>query len=171
MASQESLWEQARGIHRTIRMIKENLVRKHLERHRALDDTEDLCASLTFPQFNALMTLRDAGTVSIKELAESLHVSAPSASTMVDRLVDLGVVAREQNPEDRRTVCVQLTEAGGSALQEMEEALLGEIVRLFGRLGPEMSAQWVTIYRRIAAILDEDAHNAVGAPNTPSEDA
>lgn len=149
-------WERARSIHRTIRMIQERLVRKHMERLRNAGANEDVCANLTFPQCNMLMVLRDVGSVSLKDLAEALQVSAPSASTMVDRLVDLGVVDREQNPEDRRTIQVRLNTTGEGALAEMESSLLGEIVRIFGRLGPERSAQWVEIYREIGAIIEAD---------------
>jgi len=45
---------------------------------------------LTSPQMTALMTVRERGQVTIKELAEGLGVSAPSASVMVDRLVEMG---------------------------------------------------------------------------------
>lgn len=148
--------EQARIIHRTIRMLQERLVRKHLERHRAADGAADLCASLTFPQFNMLMALRDLGSVPLKELAEALQVSAPSASTMVDRLVDLGVVDREPHPEDRRAVLLRLNAAGRDALGEMEEALLGEITHFFGRIGPDLSGKWVEIYARIAELIKEE---------------
>ena len=41
---------------------------------------------------NLLMAVRERGTTTVRELAEAMHVSAPSISAMVDRLVDVGVV-------------------------------------------------------------------------------
>ena len=57
---------------------------------------------LSMAQVNTLMTIRKRGPMSLSELASDLCVSPPSASAMVDRLVEKGLVTREQSPEDRR---------------------------------------------------------------------
>ncbi|NJL72402.1 MAG: MarR family transcriptional regulator [Candidatus Competibacteraceae bacterium] len=120
---------------------------------------------LTFPQFNMLMVLREKGEATIKDLAEALQVSAPSASTMVDRLVDLGVVDRSQSVVDRRTVLVRLMEPGEAAMTQFEECVLQGLSQLLERLGPEMAETWCNIYRRIGNLLQEDASGAGLSPD------
>jgi DNA-binding MarR family transcriptional regulator len=73
-----------------------------------MDDPE--IHGLTLPQVKALIFLYDNGDRSMTELAAGLAVSLPSASELVDRLVDRGLVDRMTDPADRRRVLVSLTE-------------------------------------------------------------
>ncbi|HET9661225.1 MAG TPA: MarR family transcriptional regulator [Thermomicrobiales bacterium] len=73
-----------------------------------MDDPE--IHGLTLPQVKALIFLYDNGDRSMTELAAGLAVSLPSASELVDRLVDRGLVERMTDLADRRRVLVSLTE-------------------------------------------------------------
>jgi DNA-binding MarR family transcriptional regulator len=163
--SGEETLEQARTIHRTVRMIHDRVVRRAGLPPREVDEGNDLCAVLTFPQFNMLMVLQEKGESTIKDLAEALQVSAPSASTMVDRLVDLGVVDRSQSVVDRRTVLVRLKAPGEAAMVQFEEYVLQGLSQLLERLGPEMAETWCNIYRRIGNLLQEDASGGGFSPD------
>lgn len=165
MSPEETL-EQARTIHRTVRMIQHRVVRRAGLASREGEEGPDLCAMLTFPQFNMLMVLRDIGETTIKDLAEALQVSAPSASTMVDRLVDLGVVDRSQSQVDRRTVLVRLKAPGETAIAQFEEYVLQGLSQLLERLGPEMAETWCSIYRRIGDLLQEESSQGSEFPAT-----
>ena len=59
---------------------------------------------LSMAQINVLMLIRRMEEVSLTQLAERLGVSPPSASAMVDRLVDKALLTREPSKEDRRRV-------------------------------------------------------------------
>lgn len=65
---------------------------------------------LTGPQVKALIFLYNNGERSMTELATGLAVSLPSASELVDRLIDRGLVERQTDAADRRRVLIQLTE-------------------------------------------------------------
>jgi DNA-binding MarR family transcriptional regulator len=99
------------------------------------------------------MAIDERGELSIKELADVLHVTAPSASAMVDRLVEMGMLIREQSQHDRREVRVRLSESGGIHLQDMERQILDYIRALLIQLGPSCSAQWCDVYARIRDII------------------
>ncbi len=73
-----------------------------------MDDRE--IRDLTLPQVKALIFLYNNGERSMTELATGLAVSLPSASELVDRLVDRGLVERSVDPADRRRVLTSLTE-------------------------------------------------------------
>jgi DNA-binding MarR family transcriptional regulator len=109
-----------------------------------------------------LLTVRERGQVTIKELAEALQVSAPSASAMVDRLVEMGALTREQNPNDRREVAVALSPQAQQVTAMMEEGLLGGIVDLIEKLGPEYAAMWCKVYDKIGKILAKNEEHDGG---------
>lgn len=74
---------------------------------------------LSLPQLFLLITLHERGTHTVSALAELLGVTAPSASALIDRMEERGLVARERDAEDRRVVHVAITEAGHTLLDEM----------------------------------------------------
>src|SRR2546426_3289182 len=60
---------------------------------------------VTMLQFKALLVMfssGETGGMRVSDLARCLNVSAPTASTMVDRLVDRTLVERREDPQDRR---------------------------------------------------------------------
>jgi len=146
-------WTQARTIFRAVRMLQERVVRQHACKRG--QPGEDLC-ELSFPQFNTLLVVREGKCLSIKELAELLQVSAPSASAMVERLVEMGMLTREQSQVDRREVVVNVSEQGLRSLESLEEQILQSIVELIHRIGPVHAQQWAEVYQRISEVLESD---------------
>lgn len=143
---------QAREIYRTIRVLKDRLCHKFQARAREASGA-DACSELTFVQSNVMMAIEERGELSIKELADTLHVSRPSASAMVDRLVEMGMLVREQSQLDRREVRVRLSPSGAVHFQEMERQILEYISALLVQLGPSCSTQWCEVYARIREII------------------
>jgi DNA-binding MarR family transcriptional regulator len=60
------------------------------------------------------------GPMRMSELADQLHIARRSATTVVDALVDRGLLNRSDDPDDRRSVLIDITDAG---LAEMRAAL------------------------------------------------
>jgi DNA-binding MarR family transcriptional regulator len=159
--------EQARFIHDTIHMIRNRLMPKHL------GDGSEGCGcfpDLTMPQIHALLAIRDQEITTIKDLAEKLEVSPPSASVMVERLVDQGMASRQQSEADRRTVEVRLTTEGREVLDGVERMMLGAFMALLEKIGPDLSRQWVEVYGRIREVLLNDPawrHTAPAGTGAP----
>lgn len=143
---------QAREIYRTVRLLKARLCQKFQGRTRVVGDL-DGCNDLTFVQSNVLMAIEERGELSVKELADTLHVSRPSASVMVDRLVDMGLLVREQSKKDRREVRIRLSDPGLVQFQEMERQVLEYISALLIQLGPAFSEQWCDVYARLRDVI------------------
>lgn len=66
-------------------------------------------------QFSVLCRL-EGGARTPRALAEIERVSAPSMTRTVNGLADLGLVARDPDPDDGRQVLVTLTPAGSAVL-------------------------------------------------------
>lgn len=144
--------EQARELYRTVRMLKARLGREFQARTRA-QRAGDACGGLTLVQGNVLLAIHERENLSLKELARILHVSRPSASAMVDRLLEMDLVVREQSTLDRREVRIRLSERGAHHFNDMERQILEYITELLVKLGPLYSAQWCDVYGQIREIL------------------
>lgn len=156
----EATLDQARFIFDTIQLLKLRLMPKHCISMRS--DNGHAAVDLTLHQMHTLMIIESRGQLTVKELAEAMGVSAPSASSMAERLVEVGMVSREQSQEDRREVAIKLTEEGEEAFREMERTLLNSITDLLAKLGPEYSQKWCDVYLRIREALDEDEDLSAG---------
>jgi DNA-binding MarR family transcriptional regulator len=144
--------KQAQQIHRTAREFHRELMRICILKLRSKQD-DGLDACPTLPQLNTMMVVRDNTEISVRDLATALQVSAPSVSTMVDRLVEMGMLQREQAVEDRRQVCIRLSEQGASQIQDIEDGILNGIAYLLEKLGPRDAQQWCEIYNRIYGFI------------------
>ena len=104
---------------------------------------------MSMAQVHVVTTLLEHGTISIGALAEELAISAPSATGLVDRLVERGLVERVRSEDDRRTVRVSLSPSGlamaeqihgvrpsefSDVLAELSDEELAQVVHLIGRL-------------------------------------
>lgn len=91
---------------------------------------------LTMPQLRAVMCLEE-GPAHMSRLASALGVSLPSATGIVDRLVQRGLVQREEDPRDRRLVICELTSKGGQVTSSLYEADRAVLQQLLGSLAHE----------------------------------
>ena len=73
---------------------------------------------LTLTQLSALATIQCDGPMPIGTLAEAEHVSAPTATKVVDKLHAAGLVDRVGDPTDRRRTLVSATPAGVTLLDD-----------------------------------------------------
>lgn len=106
-------------------------------------------------QVQMLMTLHGCGKSTISNLAERLNVSPPSASCMVDRLEDKGLLYRERSTEDRRKVVVRLSKMAAVQAKQMEEAVLAAFLDLVEKVGPETAQKWCEVLERVEQVLSE----------------
>ena len=148
----ENTLEQARLLHRTIKQLQNRMVQQH---GPFSIESGDVSAELTFTQLSTLTAIRDHGEMSLKEVAEAMHVSAPSASTMVDKLVDMNALNREHSKKDRREVRVSLSPLGKKAVEELEKIMLESLTELLEGIGPEYAEQWYQVYQQIENYIHE----------------
>ncbi len=116
-----------------------------------MDDPE--IHGLTLPQVKALIFLYDNGDRSMTELANGLAVSLPSASELVDRLIDRGLVDRMTDPADRRRVLVSLTEPAIGYGRRIHDLRRLQASFALDRMPAEERACFVRSVRALAAAL------------------
>jgi DNA-binding MarR family transcriptional regulator len=74
---------------------------------------------LSVAQLKALFALVDGGPMPIGGVAARLSIGLPAASSLVDRLVDHGLVGRREDRLDRRRTLAEPTEAGEALAQRL----------------------------------------------------
>lgn len=79
--------------------------------HALRDPGEWSEIELTLPQIRALDSLV-SGPRRMSELAGALHTSMQATTSLIDRMVDKGLVERRHGDVDRRVVTCRLTELG-----------------------------------------------------------
>jgi DNA-binding MarR family transcriptional regulator len=92
---------------------------------------------LSFSQINILMRLVHGGSTGVSEIGEQLGVTNAAASQAVERLVQLGLIERTEDPEDRRAKRLALTQKGCALIEESVEARSKWIEGLTDALTPE----------------------------------
>lgn len=75
---------------------------------------------LTTAQLRVLFLVRESPGVTAGELAQRINVTPPTISGIVDRLVKLDLIRREDDESDRRLVRNMLTDQGAIACSRME---------------------------------------------------
>jgi DNA-binding MarR family transcriptional regulator len=76
---------------------------------------------LSFSQLNILMRLFHGGRCGVSEIGERLGITNAAASQSIDRLVNLGLIKRSEDPEDRRAKQLALTQAGQALIEKSVE--------------------------------------------------
>lgn len=139
--------EQAKEIIRTVELLKGQVLQTFPD--------DGVIPALTPRQMVLLLTVRGRDGVSIKELADSLGVTNSSVSTMVERLVENGILTREPNPADRRGVLVRISPNMEAVIEPFEKQALRLLVDLLEKLGPETARAWRSLNNQIHGALVE----------------
>jgi DNA-binding MarR family transcriptional regulator len=90
-------------------------------------------SGLTLPQYRVLGLL-DGGPAVSSAIARRLAVRPPSVTGVVDGLVARGLVARTNDPGDRRMVSLELTAEGRDVLDRCDAAVDERLERIAGHL-------------------------------------
>lgn len=80
---------------------------------------------ITFSRYEVLrlLSFSSSGKLPLSKIGERLMVHPTSVTSLVDRLVQQGLVHRESDAEDRRRVLASLTPAGRKVLDAATDAL------------------------------------------------
>lgn len=121
--------------------------------HRIWLDVE-----ITMPQLKTLLVLYGMDRASMGELAVALGVGVSTLTGIVDRLVDHGLVVREEDQRDRRVVVGRLTPAGAALVDRLIVAARDRLSSVLA----ELSLDELRLVARAFAVLDRATQRAFG---------
>jgi DNA-binding MarR family transcriptional regulator len=96
---------------------------------------------LSMPQLGILMQLHYREYCGISDISERFRITNAAASQLVDKLVQSGLIHREEDPQDRRAKLLNLTDKAKELMQQSLKERYRWIDELAGKLTAEERAK------------------------------
>jgi DNA-binding MarR family transcriptional regulator len=117
------------AVERVIAAVEKMMVRVSTAHAR-----EFLEVGVTMSQAKVLYLVQATPGLRMSDLSAHLGVSLSTVSGVVDRLVDQGLLARQDDPADRRHVILRITAPGATQLELVRELNAGQVRVLLARV-------------------------------------
>ncbi len=121
--------------------------------------------ALSLVHLSVLALLESRGALPMSAVAEALDVSQASATGIIDRMEERGLVERRRAEDDRRVVAIHLTENGTAVSRQIIEQRRERLRRILAEMSPDEVEGFLKGIRAIrgarerlmAALADESA--------------
>lgn len=110
---------------------------------------------VTHPQYLVMLALWQYAPVSVKDLSRMLQLDPGTLSPLLKRLQAAGLIRRERDPSDERSLAITLTERG-VALRAEAEKVPAQIVARLGMPLADLVEMRRMLTRVIAAATSAD---------------
>lgn len=116
-------------IDRLLRDVHYNLLR--LSRHEFRD------SGLTPPRYHVLAHVVRHGEMDMGTLHSAMHVTKSTVTSLVDGLVDEGLLERDRGEIDRRRVVLRATPEGTALLDALRQARCAHLAEALATIDPD----------------------------------
>jgi DNA-binding MarR family transcriptional regulator len=96
------------------------LVFRIIRRKLIVTTLADIDVDIKPPHFEIMTVLKEEGTLHVAKIGEKLQIAKAQMTHLIDKLVDLNMVARNIDTADRRTINITLTDKGRTFLETHE---------------------------------------------------
>jgi MarR family transcriptional regulator, organic hydroperoxide resistance regulator len=124
-------------------LIGEQIDRSIVESGNAID------SEITILQFRICLAIHRIGSIKMSELAKIMGLKTPSLTQIVDKLVALKMVQRQDDPEDRRAILVSLTKKGVTEVSTIKKLHDQIIKNKFEVLNDSELQMLLTIFQKL----------------------
>lgn len=94
----------------------------------------DIDTDIKLPHFEIMMVLKEEGVLHPAEIGEKLQIAKAQMTYLLEKLVELGLVKRDMDNADRRTLNIALTDKGKTLLEEHETSLTDAVREILSSL-------------------------------------
>jgi DNA-binding MarR family transcriptional regulator len=119
---------------------------------------------LSMAQFSILMQLHYRSNCGVSDISERFDITNAAASQLVDKLVQSGLIQRQEDPNDRRAKLLNLTERGRDLIQQSIEKRYRWVDELAEKLTPEERLQVAEALQ----VMTEAANEMEAEPAQPT---
>lgn len=146
--------DDARLAHDVLRSIR-RILRRVSEHSRHLVAE----VGLTVPQLMCLKAIGEMerggnDEITLVELSARVHLSAGTVSRIIERLVRADLVLRERRAQDRRKVCLSLSERGRERYDALPSPLQDRFVERLNELDATERRRLLDALERISELMD-----------------
>jgi DNA-binding MarR family transcriptional regulator len=117
--------------------------------------SETECCGVSMAQCQSLLEIAKQEETSVGEVAANLGLDTSTLSRMINNLVNLGLVNRVLNPEDRRYVSLTLTDQGKKVCGSIEESITNYVAKIFELIPAEKQQQVVENVAILADVINK----------------
>lgn len=104
---------------------------------------------ITHSQWFVLSMIGHFEKRNIKNIAQALEMSSSAATQLVDGLVQSDFVTRKEDPNDRRSVQLELSPQGKKHLADTKEKRIAEMAEIFDVLTDKELEEFVRLHKKI----------------------
>jgi DNA-binding MarR family transcriptional regulator len=134
-----------------------------IARQRRAVAREGCMRVISSTQLHVLFVLMCDGATTMSHLADTLDVSLPNVTGIVERMVEHGLVERGRDEDDRRVVTVSATAVGRHMVEEIDLVRRRQLGAVLAQLNPQQqrrALETFTEMRRAAEQLDREGATA-----------
>lgn len=111
---------------------------------------------VSMPQMWFLSRLSEAGSPQpISFFADGIHSNRSNATQMIDRLEAENLVRRIKNPDDRRSVLVELTQHGQEQLNQANQRHEQILANLLQPLSDDERDETIKVFQRLSELINQ----------------
>jgi DNA-binding MarR family transcriptional regulator len=96
------------------------IMSRFVQKIMAMDRAEKYCYGVTLSQAYVIATVQRRDMLPMNELSQELGLAISTLTRVVDVLVRDDIVCRNSNEQDRRKVCICLTEKGKELAEKLQ---------------------------------------------------
>jgi DNA-binding MarR family transcriptional regulator len=121
------------------------------------DDLQSSCCGVSFAQCHAMAAIRQAGKISLNDLAGGIGLDKSTVSRTVDNLVNNKMAVRAPVRSDRRCVTIRLTAKGSRAIRDVEAGLAKCFESLYESIDESKRAPMMESLRILLEAIEKGA--------------
>lgn len=114
---------------------------------------------ITYPQFNALLVLRDKPDMTMGELCEKLLLACSTATDLIDRMEKNGFLVRNRDAEDRRVIRLAVSEKGKQVITEVLVARRRYVASMLEKLPEDEQTRLAQSLDRLHSLMFSEKVN------------
>jgi DNA-binding MarR family transcriptional regulator len=138
------------------RLVMRMIWRQHQRLGRMLGEWD-----LTLPRLLVLGIIDSRpDCCTMGQLADATEQCSATMTGIVDRLARMGLVERHRDPNDRRSVLVQLTERGRALVHATKEMRAARTRRVLSQFTPDERSEVIRLLQRTVDTLEEESTSA-----------
>lgn len=126
-----------------------------------MNKSDCCCCGISETQCFLVVEIGRKPGISVKELADILHVDKSGVSRSVEELVQKGFVERQPSKEDRRFVTLKLLPKGQERFEKIEHDMYLKFKEVFEHIPSDKQAQVVEslmLYNEACLKAEENTH-------------
>lgn len=137
---------------------------------RLIDSQQKFCCiGASLSQCHVLLEVEELGQATTGQLADSLNLDKSTLSRTIDGLVNLGLLKRLANPQDRRTIPLMLTEQGSAICKVINNSSDTFYAQVLERIPLDLRQQVIENFERLVlAFIEQDRYSEPNNVDDPS---